>query len=440
VASTLPIISKFNAGLFSIGLIAFSFIGVHGTATADPTQSETGFSQDDFGAVADKIDAIASADPGYTGTAIPGNKQLLIYRTSADTDLPADERREIDAALMPGMPPVAYAVSVLSAEEGTELRDYVDAHYPALKEQGVDPQVWGQVDGLAGPFVLEYAGTKPLPEDLLAELNKFGKDAALVRRGAVKPLGRNLDTSPFFGGAGVRSHDRGNGDSSECTSGFGTFNIATDVYYMMTAAHCVDPTSDGFAATWGLSGGNWMGHATVVDKPNDVAFVNLSAESKASASYLYDGALGDDITSHRVIAANFSYPHADQLTCMSGATSGSSCEGKWFGTRLSWPTLDRDGNSWLVHGYKFLNLGSGYIAASGDSGGPVYYHPSWSSSDVKAWGIISAGEIDKTVACNTYPRPCGTDPNAVRGVANVVYAVVLRDINASHPNEIYYDF
>lgn len=200
-----------------------------------------------------------------------------------------------------------------------------------------------------------------------------------------RPLSRNYDQSPFWGGAQIST------PTEYCTSGLPWTDGSN--YYMITAGHCA--TASGTVSTPAESMG-WVNsyessYASGVGSVQlagvwrgDIALIRITS-GKLSDPYMYTG--GVNSSSYAKVKQIWSRsPQPGDQYCTGGMSTGELCgwNTEVVGGNMTYSTGE------VVHHVSWGHRGlySGGVSA-GDSGGPVYNVRS--DGGIAAKGVISAG-------------------------------------------------
>lgn len=210
--------------------------------------------------------------------------------------------------------------------------------------------------------------------------------------GVPEAVGRQSDTSPFYGGAQVRNRD----NQTQCSTGF-RMRTSVGGYRMVTAFHCNALVNSGSyfntynadKATVGLTVGRSGNGFTSVD----AQFLTPPSGSSYSTR-IYNGAYN---SSSSIDITGDEAPVVGGYVCISGAFSGVICSNKVLQTEVTTQVRNINGALYTVK-HAFITSQTGGVAAAGhgDSGGPVYVS---ASVGAHAVGIITA-------EYSQYAKPC----------------------------------
>lgn len=243
---------------------------------------------------------------------------------------------------------------------------YVDAEgNRVVVETGAAPSAF--VAGLAARYGAGTVGVRVVP----------GAD------GGLPALGRNADSTPFWGGANI------NAPAGGCTSGF-PWQPTSTTYGMVTAGHCA-PTggsvstpassmgsvASGSRESW-TSGTGTVYMTSQSTYRGDVALVGITTGSSGTSMYVG----GVNSTSYKPITGMWSRrAQGGDDYCTGGAYSGERCDWDVNWTLGNWKYSTGETARNVSAGSK-----GGHCIRGGDSGGPVY---TATSTSVTAKGIIS---------------------------------------------------
>jgi Trypsin len=289
----------------------------------------------------------------------------------------------------PSTPRVKYSQSALTAVKGSVLLSDVT---------GVENMYGAYLEAEHNRVVVEASVVTEEMRTALA--SRYGADMVALYltpdQGAGEPLSRNMDTTPFYGGAYAIT-TTGNDTRWHCTIGFPwTYNSE---YYYLTAGHCTGLNTHVWMPKYGTSlvglvvKDSWNNNTGSVKidgqsyNTGDLALVKLYDPYHVTAR-MYVG--GYYSTSSRTIGPIASRaPKIGDSYCSGGSTQGEIC-----GWKVRAISVDRR----YVDGTVVRNIveakKTGRCAAEGDSGGPVYTIRS--NGEVAPRGIISGGYSGST--------------------------------------------
>jgi len=191
------------------------------------------------------------------------------------------------------------------------------------------------------------------PEGLVRALTAVGGGAVEVRQASLSDaFSRKADTSPFWGGSGVKS------GGAVCSSGF-VVKKSTGTRYLTTAAHCFGLGANVLTETGNLSVGNVVQRGPI--PPYDMELIG----GKSYGSRIFVGGVNSS-TGNPVVAA------ADPVVnftgyCTSGRTTGEQCGHKVVSTTAQ--VCTQTGCKSPVIRFQATN---GLLPTNGDSGSPFY--------------------------------------------------------------------
>ena len=163
-------------------------------------------------------------------------------------------------------------------------------------------------------------------------------------------VGRQSDTSPFFGGGAII-----NGAGAICSLGFRAYRPSTSSYIELTANHC----RDSFATSWSTFAGSSVGNNSAGSSVTDSMIVT-PASGKAFSNGMWYGSYY--VTTSRPIPTGYN-PGDGTTVYANGALRGQSTQAvadidRFVGTQ---------GPLFLIQ-----STNGGRNIGGGDSGGPVY--------------------------------------------------------------------
>ena len=370
-------------------------------ATVEENAAEAGADidwalQEVIGQVATAADQLGASDPAYTVSVVDvRNARLLVYRKSSAPD-DFDVQRYV--ALAPAGVSIAFKDAALSASEIEHLNGLIAAMLPEFRAVGIKLHGWGPKDYASGMQVLYTSNTPEIPRSLLERLEIYGPGTVAFTLGSVEGLAdRYADTSPFVGGARIHGPFRDGGASpAQCTSNFAGKSTANGQYYEMTAWHCYKPTDKRFWAIAGTSATNYIGSVSATDAAHDVAFIPV-ANGQRTLPLIYDG---DHNNPQQLKVVNGSAsPQVGNLVCNSGASLAVICNVRISST---WQWIVKNfytgADSPRIYGFLAYREGGGPVAATGDSGGPVFRLNS-NNQYATALGLMSATDNTEWMPC-----------------------------------------
>lgn len=187
---------------------------------------------------------------------------------------------------------------------------------------------------------------------------------------------------------GVRIDPNGNTVAGSCTAGFNAKSRINDVYYLITAGHCVDGRENVGWFTKQYSTGRFhligSTHNHIFGETGDMAILKVNDASGATGWAVkpwvwvqaYYGSPSTEPKEDYLIRAT-SQVMQNIYLCKTGATTGTSCG----------PLTDWGFSNGVVNGLARVEAN----ACEGDSGAPVYARNA-------AYGILSAGGDPGTCA------------------------------------------
>ncbi|OKK15112.1 hypothetical protein AMK16_28115 [Streptomyces sp. CB00455] len=163
-----------------------------------------------------------------------------------------------------------------------------------------------------------------------------------------------------------------------CSSGFSAFSPATNRYYMITAAHCVNGVGDTITNAVGTP----IGRVIDVQQSPDSALVELFPEVGA-VDWVFTGyGVGLDPSGRKVMSEG--RPFEGELLCANGALLGEMCGAKV--TKVD-QYVKSEATGYVRHVNKVEQVAGRTLAGSGDSGGSVFTYGM--DGKVSARGILS---------------------------------------------------
>lgn len=233
---------------------------------------------------------------------------------------------------------------------------------------------------------------------------RYGTEALVVRvapRLDARTTSRNSDTSPYWGGASIRT-------PSTCTDAF-AWSISSTTHGMLTAGHCARNGASVYAPNGTYMGGitsgsreNWSDGGTVFlpgssTYRGDIALIQITS-GRSSSGRIYTGGT----TSTSSVAVSGFGPNywvaEGQGFCYGGQTTGEHCGHEVWEVGFNFDYLNdgvlRNG----IWGLRFW-AGSGTCPQGGDSGGSVY---ALSGGKAQALGIISGSFHIPLVECDVF--------------------------------------
>ena len=312
---------------------------------------------------------------------------VIVYRVGGSPSPTIDESYR---ANLPAETSISYSAARLTAQQVTQINGIVNSHLSDYKASGLRLGSWGLRDTDA-EFQIRYdpAGRTPTADDL-APYAQFGEgNVQFVAGGAPVMLDRINDTPPWWGGARI---DRKGTTVGQCTTGFSSKSSLTQDDYVSTAWHCYDGSTE-----FVTGGGEAYGYATIIDGPDDIVFIDVSAQHLGSAAYVYNDAHGG-ATSRIPVNSQFS-PRLNNPLCLSGSFSYLRCNAE-VSNGQTWLVVNTYlDEEYSVTGWRVISTDGTWLAADGDSGGPAWVPQSDGSA--KAVGTISAGD-PPAVSCPSW--------------------------------------
>lgn len=201
--------------------------------------------------------------------------------------------------------------------------------------------------------------------------------------------GRQNDTSPWFGGAGMRSPT-----NTYCSTGFGVKRRVDNRFAVLTAAHCANYAATG---TYKDPQAEYVGTIVAMRQDRDVAVV-IQRTDTASAGRVWFGPPTELSDSRAVSGAGTNV--VGGLVCTSGASTGIHCSSRIESVGGTVRTSDGVLHTAIVKATR--TTGSAAVG-TGDSGGPVV---AYDGSRVRAHGVIVSGA--SAVTCSSTPAITAT--------------------------------
>ncbi|WP_409473013.1 trypsin-like serine protease [Streptomyces sp. HC307] len=251
------------------------------------------------------------------------------------------------------------------------------------------------VDAVENRVVVESESAQPALVTALGE--RYGTDtvALEVTPGvdtAEPQANRQYDTSPYYGGARIKSYVTGT-SSKWCTAGFPWRYDGK--WYMVTAGHC----TSGNGAVMNPSESDYIGPVVRDNWKNGYGSVKLSGQSYYSGDLALYRINSDSSASARIYkggkTSGTSRPVKDYWRrwaqsgdqfCTGGMMTGEKCGWKVKSTRA---TVKYDDDGSVARNMVVAKKTSGSCTVKGDSGGPTYTVDG--SGRAYAKGIISGG-------------------------------------------------
>lgn len=204
------------------------------------------------------------------------------------------------------------------------------------------------VDPDTGRIVVETDA----PSGLLRALTAVGGDVEVRQASLTDAFSRKADTSPFWGGSGIKS------GGAVCSSGF-VVKKSTGVRYLTTAGHCFAQGAGVLTETGNLSVGSVVQRGPI--PPYDMELIG----GKSYGSSIFVGGVNSS-TGNPVVAA------ADPVVnftgyCTSGRTTGEQCGHKVVAVDAQ--VCTQTGCKSPVIRFQAT---SGSLPTNGDSGSPFY--------------------------------------------------------------------
>lgn len=214
-----------------------------------------------------------------------------------------------------------------------------------------------------------------------------------IRQGAPPaPLSRWNDTSPYYGGAAIRT------PSYYCSTAFAV-HYPTDTLtdFQLTAAHCF---SD-LAEMWSNGQGVPMGPSYTWYFNEDAGLINVKFFPNSSAGNEMYAGLTDQFGlgqgERAEIVRGYSFNYNGDVVRSSGAFSGERGNIEIVNNQAIVFLSMNDGRVHKVFGIEARQQNGRNAFGSGDSGGPVFTYGV--NYGVRARGVISAGYTDSPVPC-----------------------------------------
>lgn len=313
------------------------------------------------------VDPSSWLDQGYFGTiADHYNQELRVVVDSGLVDIGALQA-DLDAAASSQVEPGALAVRVANAcnsaseiaesEETVSSLDWVDESEPQRVSFSIDP-----TSSTVAVVVT------PRSDDSADELEAQEGDTVTISEGSLGRAGRNTDTEPHKGGAGIR---RAADTSNICTSAF-TAILPSGEKGSVSAGHCFSngQTIRSGSTAYGEAAGesNFPTFDMIRIKPQGESFTRAVYGTPGSPSVR-------DVTG----AEN---PSAGELLCVSGMVSEQICDVEVINLNAEFC----DASGCTPNLAKARKNGTN-VTRPGDSGGPVYRRD---GNDAKIRGMIIA--------------------------------------------------
>ncbi|MFD6183604.1 hypothetical protein [Streptomyces goshikiensis] len=200
-----------------------------------------------------------------------------------------------------------------------------------------------------------------------------------------------------------------------CSSGFSAFSPATNRYYLITAAHCVNGVGD--SITNGV--GTPIGKVIDVQQSPDSALIELFPEIGAM-DWVFSGyGVGLDPSGRKVLSEG--RPFEGELLCTNGALRGETCGAKV--TKVDQYVKSETGH--LRHVNKVEQVAGRILAGAGDSGGSVFTYGV--DGKISARGILSM-----TIHGYNCKNPLPTGKNTRPGCSEHVWITNIYENTTSH--------
>lgn len=332
------------------------------------------------------IEAIEAAanktDPDFYSVRIDWeSKGLTIYRKGGSG--PLDDFYQ---ALLPGDVVLAIRDSAISSTEKKEIAGILNENFDLLQSRGT-VLLWSGVENPGEGYLVQYKGNDPLTRADIAGLSRFSDEQIRFELGEpVLPLGRLGDTSPFYGGSRLHTPLE-----FRCSSGF-PVRTSDGKTWLTTAWHCNKSYDNRF---WTPT--LFLGFATLHAETIDHSVIDVTAQGRRTAPYVFTGGYPDQSQTKRVqgvIGARDDMP-----VCASGSYMYAKC-GLYIQESDTWSSQTNYGGPFYnMHGWRVAPLsGFSAVVASGDSGGPVYSYNSTNTA-VSAVGIVSGAVSISQVTC-----------------------------------------
>ena len=317
------------------------------------------------------VELIDGEPNGYAGFSVDYDKlRVDLYWVG---DLPATLKKLIDAH--PDVEVVPHAASY-TQREMIEARDHVVEQREAVKGTlgellTVGPDYQGR--GLKIRTASEVEIVRTEATSALKDITSVPVFSIESRVDGLTTFagGRQNDTTPHYGGAGVWITNQANTYRQYCTTGASVEGNSTGNKYMTTAIHCMeypgspDTEIDSEGLVFNSANtqiGSWRWVSSQLQKDRHAILIKLKSSSTNSGR-AYWGAY-NSITSSPWAGATTS-PIGSSV-CTLGANTGAHCGGVVTDTHFT-----------LIHGpASIVNMveakhSTQALAGSGDSGGPV---------------------------------------------------------------------
>lgn len=218
---------------------------------------------------------------------------------------------------------------------------------------------------------------------------------------------RKNDQSPYAGGFRYGIASNNNPLVGRCSSAFGFEQGGED--YILTAGHCF-VTGTNYDRLWSVTGpdsnmsknglgGIWNGRTSMAANytskqmsdnkyHGDVALVNVSNQNNSVQGQMWDGGAS---TSNKSAVTSRDNPTLNDLVCIGGSETGSSCGYTTQLVNFDFPVP----GGWLRNIDEARKSDPNACSRGGDSGGSIYRH---NGTEIVAVGVIS-GHTEYTDAC-----------------------------------------
>lgn len=369
-------------------------------AAKEPIQVERAPADEGSGTPADDAEGEAKPDsPEGTSDPVPSlpedgaaettgeeNNEMPEPSGSEDGEQPAPDAPTVTEEVTPKSEVVQYNLTSLES-----LRDEV-LKLPESELPGGSVLRLAYVDPVNNRVIV---GAESADGPLATALGeRYGSDAVAVEvvpTTPVEPLNRRNDTSPYYGGARIKSYLT-TSRSTWCSAGFPWRYDGK--WYMLTAGHCttgngviLNPAETVYIGpvvrdNWANSSGSvrFSGQSYY---SGDLSLFKINSPRSATAR-IYKG--GQESTSSRVVADYWRrWAQSGDQVCSGGMQTGERCGWKVKSTQA---TVKYTGGT-TARNMVVARKTSGACLIGGDSGGPVYTVDS--SGRAYAKGIVSGG-------------------------------------------------